>query len=133
MEENAYDYFNLDGDIITREQALQIMEEAEKEGLVHTTYNVMDAPLGFMCSCCSCCCGIQRGLREFHAPYSLARSNYLARIDQESCIACGTCKEERCPMEAIVEEDGRYRVVEKRCIGCGVCIVTCPSESIKLI
>jgi Pyruvate/2-oxoacid:ferredoxin oxidoreductase delta subunit len=133
MEEHGFDYFNLDGDIITREEALKIMEDAEKEGLVHTTYNVLDAPMGFLCSCCSCCCGLQRALKEFHAPYALAKSNYLAQIDQESCIACGTCKDERCPMDAIVEEDGRYRVVEKRCIGCGVCVVTCPSESIKLI
>jgi len=133
MEEGAYDYFNLDGEIITREQALKIMEDAEKEGLVHTTYNVIDAPLGFLCNCCSCCCGIQRGLKEFHAPYALAKSNYLAYIDQETCIACGTCKDERCPMDAVAEKDGRYRVLEKRCIGCGVCVVTCPSESIRLI
>jgi Fe-S-cluster-containing hydrogenase component 2 len=43
------------------------------------------------------------------------------------------CKEERCPMDAIIEEDGIFRVDSNRCIGCGVCSVTCPTESITLI
>jgi len=74
-----------------------------------------------------------RALKEYHAPYAIARSNYVAHIDADACIACGVCKDERCPMGAIVEEDGIYRVLEKRCIGCGVCAVACPSEALKLI
>jgi Pyruvate/2-oxoacid:ferredoxin oxidoreductase delta subunit len=133
MEEDAFDYFKLDGDIISREEALKIIDEAEKEGLVHTTYNVKQAIGGFLCSCCSCCCGLMRGLKEFHSPYILAKSSYLATINRESCLACGLCKDERCPMNAIIEEDGGYRVLAKRCIGCGVCVITCPSESITLV
>ncbi|RJR18877.1 MAG: hypothetical protein C4582_11170 [Desulfobacteraceae bacterium] len=133
MEESAFDYFNLDGEIITREEALRIMEEADQEGLVHTTYNAMDVPAGFLCSCCGCSCGLMRALKEYHAPYAIARSNYVAHIDADACTACGVCKDERCPMDAIVEDDGIYRVLEKRCIGCGVCAVVCPSEALILI
>ncbi len=133
MEENAFDYFKIDGDIITQEEALKIIDDAEKEGLVHTTYNVANASTSFLCSCCACACGLLRSLKEFHAPYTLAKSNYVARIDEDACLACGLCKDERCPMEAIVEEDGAYRVLEKRCIGCGVCVVTCPSEALSLV
>jgi len=133
MEDGAFDYFKLDGDIITKEEALKIIDQAEKEGLVHTTYNVKEAIGGFLCSCCSCCCGLLRGLKEFHSPYTLAKSSYLAAINRESCLVCGLCKDERCPMDAIIEEDDGYRVLENRCIGCGVCVITCPSESITLV
>ena len=122
MEEGAYDYFKLDGDIITRDETLKIMDEAEKEGLVHCTYNVENAIGGFLCNCCPCSCGLLRAVKEFNAPYTLAKSNYVANIDQNTCLACGVCKDERCPMDAIMEDDGRYHVLDKRCIGCGVCV-----------
>ena len=57
----------------------------------------------------------------------------MAIIDQDSCESCGICRDERCPMDAIVEDDGEYRVEGERCIGCGVCVVTCSSESITLV
>jgi len=133
MEEGAYDYFKLDGDIISKEEALKIIDEAEEEGLVHNTYNVEEAIGGFICNCCPCCCGLLRSLKEFDAPYILARSRYVATIDQDSCESCGICREERCPMDAIIEDDDGYLVQGERCIGCGVCVVTCPSESISLI
>lgn len=133
MEEDAFDYFKLDGDTISKEEALKIIDEAEKEGLVHTTYNVKEVIGGFLCNCCSCCCGLMRGLKEFHSPYILAKSSYLATIDRESCLTCGLCKDERCPMDAIIEEDSGCRVLPERCIGCGVCVITCPSESISLV
>lgn len=132
MEEGAYDDFNLDGEIITREEALKLIDETEKEGLVHNTYNVQEAVGGFICNCCSCCCGLLRALKEYQAPYMLARSRYLAVIDGETCASCGVCSEERCPMEAIIETDEGYEVQAERCIGCGVCLVTCPTESISL-
>jgi electron transport complex protein RnfB len=132
LEEGAYDEFNLDGDVISREEALRLIEETEREGLVHNTYNVAQAPGGFICNCCSCCCGLLRGLREHDAPFILARSRYRAVIDDQTCAACGLCQEERCPVDAIVQEGETYRVQPERCIGCGVCVVTCPTESISL-
>ena len=36
-------------------------------------------------------------------------------------------------MGVIIEENGGYRVLAHRCIGCGVCVITCPSESITLV
>ena len=85
-----------------------------------------------VCNCCPCCCGVLRGVKEFGAPYFLAKSNFVASIDPDTCDECGVCAEERCPVEAIVEENGGYRVQAGICIGCGVCTVTCPTESITL-
>ena len=132
-EENAYDSLPLQrGKVISKDKALEVLADAEKEGLVHCTYNVQDGQT-FVCNCCSCSCGLMRGLKEFKVPHLLAKSNFVAIIDEESCESCGICKEERCPMDAIMEENDVYSVWAERCIGCGVCAVTCPTESITLI
>ena len=131
-EEGAFDYFSFAGRIISKEEALEVLEATEREGLIHCTYNVQEGQM-WVCNCCVCCCGILRAVKEFEAPYALARSNFVALIDQDSCSACGACADERCQMEAIVEEDGTYMVLGERCIGCGVCILTCPTESISMV
>jgi electron transport complex protein RnfB len=130
LEENAYEKYAR-GRVISKEEALKVMAAAEEEGLVHCTYNVQDGQ-AFVCNCCSCCCGILRGVKEFSAPYMLAKSNFISAINQESCSACGVCADERCPMDAIAEENGAYKVLAERCIGCGACVSTCPTESITL-
>jgi Na+-translocating ferredoxin:NAD+ oxidoreductase subunit B len=130
-EEGAFDRYPL-GRTIDKEEALQILDKSEEEGLVHHTYNVK-SDHHFICNCCSCCCGIIKGMRDHHAPYMIAKSNYVAMIDQESCTACGVCANERCPVAAIEEIDGVYTVKPERCIGCGVCTPSCPTESISLI
>ena len=129
-EENAYEKFAR-GRVISKEEALKVMADAEAEGLVHCTYNIQEGQ-AFVCNCCSCCCGIMRGIKEFNAPHILAKSNFVSSIDQESCSACGVCADERCPMDAIVEENGSYKVLAERCIGCGACVSSCPTESIAL-
>ncbi|MBI4962438.1 MAG: 4Fe-4S binding protein [Desulfomonile tiedjei] len=120
------------GRVISKQEALDVVAKAEEAGLVHATYNVQSGQM-FMCNCCPCCCGIMRGMKEFNAPHLMAKSNYTASIDADTCAACGVCADERCPMEAIVEDAGAYKVQAERCIGCGVCATTCPTESISLI
>jgi len=43
----------------------------------------------------------------------------------DDCVACGACVE-ACPMDAIVEADGKYEIVEDKCISCGACAEACP-------
>lgn len=131
-EESAYDEFPLPGRVISKEEALAVLAAAEEEGLVHCTYN-FERDQFFICNCCDCCCGFLRMLTEYHAPHALVRSNWVASIDEEICAVCGVCANERCPVEAIEEVDGgAYRVIDERCIGCGVCVVTCPTEAMRL-
>lgn len=116
---------------VTREEALAVLDMAEREGLVHCTFNVRRESM-FVCNCCTCCCGFLRGVKEFGAPHLLVRSNWVSRIDVDRCRACGACADGRCPMDAIIERDVRYAVNETRCIGCGVCTLGCPGEAITL-
>jgi Na+-translocating ferredoxin:NAD+ oxidoreductase RNF subunit RnfB len=129
-EEDAFDKFPR-GRVISKEEAKEVIREAEEAGLVHWSYNVQEGH-AFVCNCCSCCCGALRGLREFNAPQMVAKSHYLAVVNEESCTACGVCADERCPVDAIALDDGYARVVDERCIGCGACTTSCPTESIRL-
>jgi len=132
-EENAYDEAYLGGRIISQEEALAVLDAAEEEGLVHCTYNFEHNQI-FVCNCCSCCCWFLRLINEYQTPYGLVRSNWEAVIDEELCETCGVCANERCPVEAVEQTDGGdYRVLGDRCIGCGVCVVTCPTEAMSMM
>jgi ferredoxin len=62
----------------------------------------------------------------------VVNSYYYAEIDPDECVACGTCADERCQVNAI-EEGDTYQVIPEKCIGCGLCVPTCPSEAIKMV
>jgi Na+-translocating ferredoxin:NAD+ oxidoreductase subunit B len=130
-EENAWEGMPEWGRPITRDEAKRVVESAEQAGLVHATYNTTQDPF-FLCNCCSCCCGFLRGVKEFEAPYMLAHSSVVSRIEASTCTACGECAAPRCPMDAIAPHDDVYHVDEGRCIGCGVCLAVCPTDAIAL-
>lgn len=130
-EPDAYDSFPPWGRTITKDEALAVLDAAEEEGLVHCTYNLQRDQM-FICNCCSCCCGFLKLLTELETPYGLIRSNWVATIDPELCSGCGVCVDERCPVGAIEVRGESYEVTSDRCIGCGVCAVTCPTDAIEL-
>ena len=116
---------------IPREEALALLDRFEEEGLVHCTFNVQRGPM-FLCNCCPCCCGFLRGLNEFEVPNFLVRSNWVAELAADECVLCGTCAAGRCPTGAIVEAGDGYAVKRERCIGCGVCVVSCSGAALSL-
>lgn len=128
--EKALDYFHFGGEVVSKEKALEVLEQTEKEGLVHCTYNTRNQVI-WVCNCCPCCCDLLIGLNEYKSPYLLTRSNYFAEINEETCSECGVCAKKRCPVEAISNGNGPYRVDRDRCIGCGVCVPFCKTESIS--
>ncbi|MFC1717607.1 4Fe-4S binding protein [Candidatus Poribacteria bacterium] len=117
-------------DSISQEKALEILDETEEVGLVHTVSNVMKG-VGYICNCCGCCCGILRGITTWGIETSVAQANYYAVIDPDECTGCGICIE-RCQVDAISEKDGVTVVERKRCIGCGLCVTGCPSDVAEL-
>jgi electron transport complex protein RnfB len=131
-EENAFEINSLKARIISMDESLGLLDIVEKEGLVHATCNVRD-DFRFVCNCCSCCCGLLRVLNDFHAPYMVAHSNFIALIDANTCNSCRLGAAERCPTKAIVANNDTYAVSSERCIGCGAGAAACPTESIKLV
>jgi Pyruvate/2-oxoacid:ferredoxin oxidoreductase delta subunit len=116
---------------ISKEEARRILERCREAGLIHTSNNTRDH-IDFICNCCSCCCGILYSVQSSTMPSMAASSNYLARVDEDRCVACGTCVE-RCQMGAMRLEGDTAEVDEGRCIGCGVCADGCPSEAMALV
>lgn len=116
---------------ITKEEAYDILKISEEAGLVHLTSNVEKGHY-YICNCCGCCCGVLRGVNEYGGAKAV-NSNYYAQIDAEECVSCGICADERCQVHAIEEKDDAYAVIKDKCIGCGLCVSTCPSDAISLI
>ncbi len=125
--ENFFDdYFW--GRPITKDEAFKILKMAEDVGLVHMTSNVQNGHI-YLCNCCSCCCGVLRGVNELKHPEVVSRSNYRAVVDTALCTACGACVD-RCQVFAIAVDAAA--VVNDGCIGCGLCVSACPVGALSL-
>ncbi|MBI9076245.1 MAG: 4Fe-4S binding protein [Desulfatibacillum sp.] len=121
------------GRSITKDEARGLLVKTEESGLVHLSWNMQDGQF-FICNCCGCCCGVLRSINDYGAPASkVVNSHFVAVIDAEECVACGVCADERCQVRAIEECEDAYHVKPEACIGCGLCISTCPSEAISLL
>ncbi len=110
--------------------ALQVLDMAAKNGLVHTVSN-QKRDIGYVCSCCTCSCGLMRGIADAHMANVLAKSSYYAVVDVDYCAGCAEC-EAKCQFGAIKVDE--FAVVNKQaCVGCGVCVRVCPEGAITLM
>jgi len=53
----------------------------------------------------------------------------MAHTISDACVSCGSCAG-NCPVEAISEKDGQYRIDPDKCTDCGACVGSCPTEAI---
>lgn len=127
--EGAFDHDSV-AHPLTRDEALRLLAEAEAAGLVHTVGNYREGHF-YICNCCTCSCGVLRGVAEFGVPTAIAHSDFWAELDTTRCIGCGTCAE-RCSFGALHVLVDRYAVDRERCVGCGLCVSTCPSGALSL-
>jgi len=85
---------------ITREEAFEIIEKAEANGLMHQIPNVDgNGKTHAICNCCGCGCLSLRTAGMFKNN-DMVRSNYVARVTADNCVACGQCVE-YCPVNAL--------------------------------
>ena len=85
---------------ITREEAFDIIKRAEENGLMHQIPNIDGSgKTHAICNCCGCSClSLRTG--TMYKNTDMIRSNYVAKVDKEKCVACGQCVE-YCPMNAL--------------------------------
>ncbi len=114
---------------ISVDEALGILDLAEKSGLVLSPSNTQE--LVAVCCCCPCCCPTLKTVKMVSKAKYVTTSYYQASIDSALCVNCGLCIE-RCQVEAIKEGDGHSEVAVEKCIGCGLCVGTCPEQAISL-
>ncbi len=84
---------------VSYEEVLEILKKAEENGLMHQITNI-DGPDSIfgICNCCRCSCFALRTSQYFNTP-NMSRSNFVAKVDKEKCVACGQCVE-NCPANA---------------------------------
>ncbi len=119
------------GRTISCDEALDIVKEGVKHGLVPQPSNAKK-PIN-ICLCCDCCCQILKNIKNFEAPAKIVHSNFQALVDEELCTGCQAC-EEICPMDAIDMEQENIvaQVDHDRCIGCGLCVTVCEFDAVSL-
>ena len=115
---------------ISKEEALDILRQAEDAGLVHSPGNYRDGH-NYICNCCTCCCGVLRSVAEFSVPTAVASSGFVAVVDVDLCIGCGDCLE-RCQFGALTVPDDLLLVDAGCCVGCGLCVTVCPTEALSM-
>ena len=112
---------------ISKQEALEILAQSEKEGLVLQATNEKYPQA--VCACCSCCCGILNTLKNVPNRSDFVAANYRAGVDANKCVGCGLCVD-RCHMAAISVVDKKAVIDPKRCIGCGVCVPACSTGAL---
>ena len=85
---------------ITRQEAEELLRRAEENGLLHSMPNINDpGHSDSICNCCACSCfGLRIGF--LFGARDAIRSNFVAEVDEEKCVACGQCVE-TCPGNAL--------------------------------
>jgi Na+-translocating ferredoxin:NAD+ oxidoreductase subunit B len=116
--------------VLTKEQAHAVLRRSAEAGLVHTAGNSQEG-LTYICNCCTCSCGILRGISELGMANAVARSAFVNAVDESLCQGCGIC-EDACQFEALTVEDSAI-VNAFRCVGCGVCVLACPEGALVLV
>jgi ferredoxin len=114
---------------ISADEALEILSQGKREGLVLQPGNAQKP--ASICLCCGCCCQVLKNLKRLEAPARAMHSNFSAVVEAAACTACGEC-EDRCQMEAIRVNDAA-EVDLTRCIGCGLCVEACEFGALRLV
>ncbi len=115
---------------LTKEEAYAVLRRADQAGLVHSVSNNQ---LGnwYICNCCTCSCGILRGMAELGIANVIASSAFVNTVDESACNACGLCLES-CQFDAL-SLNGSAAVNRTRCVGCGVCVNACQEQALALV
>lgn len=116
---------------ITKEEALEILRQGEKDGRIIQATNSQEGEN--FCSCCSCGCGMLYLKNKYPGPSAALWSNHYSVIDYSKCISCGKCVT-RCTFGYISKNPvtKKVSVDTDACLGCGLCVSTCPTKAITL-
>jgi electron transport complex protein RnfB len=117
---------------LSQEEAMATLSRAAAAGLVHSVSNNQQG-LYYICNCCTCSCGILRGMAELGMANVVARSAFVNQVEEELCIGCELCLD-YCQFDALSLTDEFFaKVDEMRCVGCGVCVPSCTENALALV
>lgn len=84
---------------ITKDEAYEALKHFEDLGCVHQIMTLTDGATSAICNCMPGTCLAIGATQYFNTP-NASRSNYLAEVNEENCVACGQCVEV-CPNNAV--------------------------------
>ena len=120
---------------VEREEAIHQMEHLEEKGAVHTIWTMMTPFIGAICNCTLHDCIAMKTLSGIKVD-TMARAEYVATVNENSCTGCGLCRE-KCQFEAIGDRQdaGNFfaAIDADKCFGCGLCRAACSAEAITLV
>jgi len=115
---------------ISKEEAFEILDKAQKAGLVLQPENSQRPEA--ICCCCGDCCVLLKMMTKHPRPVELYITNFYVEVNRELCTGCEECVD-KCQLDARYMVDGIAEVNLDRCIGCGSCVVVCPSDANRLV
>ena len=115
---------------ISVDEALKLLDLAEESALVLCPTNSQN--IEAICCCCPCCCPGLKYTKMLPRPADFVLSYYQVKLDPDQCSNCALCAD-RCQMDAIQEVDGSWQIVDGRCIGCGLCVSSCPEYALSMV
>jgi len=120
---------------LSAEIAVQQMASMEEQGAIHTIWTMMTPFIGAICNCSAEGCLAMTTLSKIHVE-TMARSEYVAYVDETLCNGCGICSEV-CHFNAInsIPVSGRSvsNIDAVKCFGCGICRRSCSADAISLV
>ena len=81
------------------EEAKALIKKCDERGCVHQITTLHSGETFAICNCMPESC-LALGVTQYYNTPATSKSNYVAEIDQEKCVACGQCTD-RCANNAI--------------------------------
>ena len=123
------------GEMISLQDAIDIVDECSKKGAIHTIYHYgmnSDNEEICICNCCKDCCFLYGSVQEGAVSNIRVKAHYLSQVkNSDLCIGCHQCMR-YCPSDAIQVEQGVF-IDHQRCIGCGQCEKHCMKNVFEMV
>jgi len=116
---------------LTHDEAIETLQRAAEAGLVHSVSNNQEG-IYYICNCCTCSCGILRGMAELGIANVVASSAFVNQVDELLCSGCEACINS-CQFNALAMDGPLAKVNAVRCVGCGVCVIACSMDALGLV
>jgi ferredoxin len=117
---------------LSREQALALFAEHDKEGLCHSVWTFKSPFIGGICNCDRSDCLAMRTTLT-HDLKMMFRAEWVAAADPDLCVGCRSCMRV-CQFGALRYSAANHKVSvdQQACYGCGVCRAVCAKDALAL-